>query len=507
MKTYSSWVKAMILLSLATGLTLSKTNAQEQFRLSDYVNPEYRWQKLDVNLGLGGHSDFSKHETEDTITTKNGVGSFFGDFGATYYHTKNSLNYQGYQSFSATGNFGFSRDNSNYEPDEIENKGKKNHQDINFGAYTENRFYFKKKRFLEANLDMYGRLNNYRNQNSSSQEDLPYHYERKAALYSLHFSVPLLAGIGRIEEVQDARLAVYILDDLFKSGDLKRSPDNEEILAFAHFITETKNQRYFDSRLRKIADITAIDSFLTVLDLKARSGASYYTLLNDNWDNAMGPVRKSGSRFSIGVIPGYGIYHLESEDLYRDTISDPVITDQYSDKEWAHNTTANLDLVAGYTWEKPANLYWQHRFSTELIYGLADQNNNSKQYDLDTLTTEYDFRSNYKSIRLDIEYEIGYYPNSRTSINLKVNSSLNQGWTYESVNDEPELEDDSFRIDNGVYLSCYYYISPQLRFILSYNCNYDFYLSEIEQSADVFSDTKSNNFSNSISATIRYSIF
>ena len=56
-------MKAMMLLSLTAGLSLVST-AQEQFHLSDYVNPDYRLRQLDLDLNLGGSNDFSNQKTE-----------------------------------------------------------------------------------------------------------------------------------------------------------------------------------------------------------------------------------------------------------------------------------------------------------------------------------------------------------------------------------------------------------------------------------------------------------
>jgi hypothetical protein len=187
--------------------------------------------------------------------------------------------------------------------------------------------------------------------------------------------------------VQDARLAIYILDDLAKSGDLKRTPTADETLAFSQFITQTKNQRFFDSRIRKIAEITAIDSFLTVLDLKAESNASYYTLLNDNWDNANGPVRRTGGRFSVGFMPGIDLYYNESRTYLRDSLNNPDVIESYTNRSTNQNDSWNMDAIASYAWDKPVNLYWQHTAIPALLIPYI-QTDDSKIYEFDTLYHE-----------------------------------------------------------------------------------------------------------------------
>jgi hypothetical protein len=48
----------------------------------------------------------------------------------------------------------------------------------------------------------------------------------------------LLAGWSRIERVEDASLAVYILDDLNKAGQLAREVSKEDVTELASHISE-----------------------------------------------------------------------------------------------------------------------------------------------------------------------------------------------------------------------------------------------------------------------------
>jgi len=507
MKTYSLWVKAMILLSLATGFAFSGAYSQEQFRLSDYVNPDYRWKKLDFGFSLGGNNGFTKETVENGISEKDLEHTFRTGFSLNYYATNNSLFYQGYQSFLFSGDIDARKEKYTDENADLESSYKSNSQDLTFYGGTVNRFYNRKKQFFEADVFMTGTLRNSNGQYSADFEELPFKYKTTNRDYWLDVSMPLLVGLGRIEEVQDARLAVYILDDLTKSGDLKRALENEEIMAFAHFITETKNQRYFDLRLKKIAEITAIDSFLTVLDLKAKSGASYYTLLNDNWDNAMLPVRMSGGRFSIGLVPGIKWNTDEYASYYRDTLSSPDIIQDYADIDKGNSFDRSLSFKALYSWEKPSSLYWQHSVNSSFIYTLNDYQSDNKIYDQDTLTSESEYWKDIPELLLSLSYRIAYYPNTRTKISLRINSDLEQNWYEATVNDEPQLKSDDLALSNGILLSCYYYISPRLRFTLDLTSNYTYDLNNQEGPVEVFTKEKLHGLSNSINASIRYSIF
>ncbi|NTV83198.1 MAG: hypothetical protein HGA23_02720 [Bacteroidales bacterium] len=509
MKSTKPTLKATFLLISAILFLVSWNSfAQEQFRLSDYKNPDYRWQKLDLGFRLGGNSGFDKHEIENGQHYKNIYSQFNSGLNANYYGTKNSASYQGYQDFGLGTDLLTSRDKF----EDLANDGngtdhKYRSGRIMLSGATINRFYNQKKRFFETDLNLIGEYGHSAGQYSADQEPLPYPYKSNNNNYRISASLPLLVGAGRIEEVQDARLAVYILDDLLASGDLKRAPTAEETMAFSGFITLTKNQRFFDTRIRKIAEITAIDSFLTVLNLKAESDASYYTLLNDNWDNANGPVRSAGGRFSVGLAPELELTLQENEQFWRDTLYDPAVKESYSNWSEDRFNAWGLDFVSGYTWEKPANLYWQHTIDAGLVYSLYQWTFNMKDFEKDSLVLNTETRANSPNARVHLGYNIGYYPNSRTQITMGINTAYNQFWGDEVTNGGDEIDIGRVLVNNSLHLTCYYYISPQVRFMLSLFSNYSYIKQNQDQPESETGDAFNHDFQNSISASLFYSIF
>ena len=322
MKTIRHFTRLFLLSLFFTGLLTNSLQAQTDFNLSDYKNPDYHWRSLDFRFGLNGNNSFQKNAFQNNEVNKDYQNTFYGNLNTRYFSVRNSQTYQGSQTywlnFAANSNYNKSVSDNSIAS---ESSQKYNTQHLALGANSLNRYYNEKKRFFEVDLNFRGELGNSIRKIESGEEIYPYNYKYHINDYQVSASLPLLVGTGRIEEVQNARLAVYILDDLQKAGDLTRIPEKEDVLAFASFITETKNQRYFDSRIRKIADITAIDSFLIVKGLKGQSDASYYTLINDNWDYAAGPSRSSGRRFSIGLVPGLGTLFNEWMFYNRDTLN------------------------------------------------------------------------------------------------------------------------------------------------------------------------------------------
>lgn len=508
MKIIKPALKAILWLSIILFLVSSASKAQEQFRLSDYKNPDYRWQKLDLRFGLGGDNNYNRHEIDNGINHESNISQFSSGIDIDYFATKNSSNYQGYQLISLATDLV----SSWYKYEDLANDGYGNDQknkngNISLNAETVNRFYGKKKKFLETDFNLGSRYYRSVSQYSADQESLPYNDKTTIYRYEISASLPLLVGVGRIEEVQDARLAVYILDDLALSGDLTRTATNEEILAFSEFITKTKNQRYFDARLRKISEITAIDSFLTVTGLKAESDASYYTLINDNWEFSSGPVRRAGGRFSIGLVPQLNMTFEENERFWRDTLNNPAVIETYSDRSNSGMDAWGLDFLTGYTLEKPASLYWQHTIDASLAYSLYHQNVDFKNYEKDSLINKEGSRTNSPNILLDLGYKVGYYPNSRTQIMLGINTSFNQYWGNQVYNDENEVDVGLIFVKNHIHLSCYYYFSPQLRLMLGMNSIYSFTSRDQAQSGEENAEEFIHDFQNSISASLTYSIF
>ena len=508
MKTFQQSIGFFLLSFFFTGLFTNNMQAQTDFKLSDYKNPDYHWRALDFQLGLSGNNSFSKNTSTSDEINKSYYNRFNGDLSADYFSVKNSVHYQGIQNIGF-GFTGYANKNRTLKESTTnsESTQRSRSSNLDLNVYLVNRFYNNKKRFFEVDLNFNGNLAN--SNNKKETDPATYSrvaYQKQGRGYEVSATVPLLIGTGRIEEVQDARLAVYILDDLQKAGDLTRTASKDDILAFAQFITQVKNQRFFDSRIRKIEEITAVDSFLIVRGLKAKSDASYYTLLTDNWDNSAGPIRSAGRRFSFGLEPGYNNFFDETKNYYRDTLNGLV--NETNTKSSYLNNNLKLNVVAHYVCEKPLNLYWQQSTSANLAYSLSKMTGKSKHYENGDLTLDDKEVINNPNLGLDMGYSLAYYPNSRTSISMNVFAKYIRFWEDEKLNDDPKTKYDQDYIIARLSLSCYYYFSPQLRFLLNVGENYGD-TSYVKKYTDGTSDDKikMKNFSSSINASFIYSIF
>lgn len=494
----------------ALAFSRQTANAQEPFKLSDYKNPDYTFRSLDFDFNLS--SSFSSNKTLEkwnnieTDTYRNYY-SISNNLSPAYFALKNSRAYQGRQMASFTVNSHFSRTAADYFMDGIVPSGnvddfKRDYKRVIFPwrIESENRFYDAKQRFVETNLILDGYLANYKTTTDINEAKAN---EDKQMISRIAVSIPLLAGIGRIEAVQDARLAIYILDDLEQSGNLERAADHDDILALATFITQIKNERFFDHRLRKISEITAVDSLLEARGLKAKSGASYYTLLNDNWDYAAGPIRESGKRFSAGAEPYY--QSRKQQNREERAIQNPpaeIITIDLHE-EWL-----GVRFLADFRVENPLSLRWQHSTRVQASYSILRLNGEI----ISTITGNQDvvkkYEDNANGLSAFASHAVGYYPNSRTSIIAQAGLFYNQ---YLLDQFTPLLTNDVFKESLlGANLNVHgnYYFSPQLQFTLSFASNYLF--SDVEkdfQGAGIESTERKKSFQVQFMAGFRYSIF
>ena len=244
-----------------------------------------------------------------------------------------------------------------------------------------------------------------------------------------------------------------------------------------------------------------------VTGLKAESDASYYTLINDDWDFANGPVRSTGGRFSMGVKPSVYLNFKEKENFIRDTLTDPEVIESYSSLYKLRTNAWGLDFVSGYSWEKPVNLYWQHSFSADIAYSLYYKSLDEKNYFADTLSSKTGSKIESPNLSLNIGYKVGYYPNTRTMVTLGIYAAYSQFWGNQITNDENEIDIGNILLENNLQFSCYYYISPQLRLTINIGSHYEFTKQNQQQPEDVTGDEFKHNFRNMLDAGLTYSIF
>ncbi|MBE9469153.1 MAG: hypothetical protein IMY72_12645 [Bacteroidetes bacterium] len=425
-------IKIGLILIMAT-IFFNSYAQLNNFNLSDYKLPDLERRSLETNFNLSGQNDYYKINPYGQ--DKTGENSYYGNIYINYKHYLNSAKLQ------QETNLGLNFSSNFYNRKEDKELVSKS-SNINPQIYLQrnNRKYFNTNYFFETDVFLnyqYGRNYTYSKYSDGSENKENLQTHRMLAY------IPLKIGLGRVEPVQDARQAIYILDELYKANRISSVKSDEKIIEFAEFISKLKNKRFFDSRLKKIAEIEAIDSFLVAKNYLKKSDARYFTTIEDFWDYGNSPMRNSGTRFSFAILPGYYIYN--------NNLEDKIYSSSYK-----YNINALLfDGGIEIKHEKPLNLYWQNSINLNAYAGLIEGNLNNK-----TNSIEKDIR--IPNIQLGFNQSIGFYPNTRTDI------SFRYSFQYVQLFDKADVQNEIIgaggkgaKAETDLLIN--YYISPKFR--------------------------------------------
>lgn len=490
---------SLVLFSVKTSVAQNTT-----FILSDYKNPDYFYQTLDFNFGFNsGLNDYNDSGNENNSYN---VFSLNSQAGALYNRYINSQKAQGDLRISFNAGIGSGTSNAKYAHnayDEIKNKSFNHNERLDISGL--HRFYNQKNNFIEINggLGVFNRANSYSDKSYSSGT-ATISQERKVKDFENSISGAFLIGKGRIEQVQDARLALYLLDDLAKLKRENRPISDEDITDLAQLITRLKYKRFFDDRLRKIAEITAIDSLLQQKEIISAADATYFTSLNDNWEYANNPIRENGYRFYTGLEAKFG-YDYYSE--YREHEIPVELISEIKNK----NKLAEYNMVLGYSYEKPTSRRWQNFANIKGSIGIHQYfKNQFARNDPDPTTETNLYSEATPTVNLSGDCGFGYYPNSRTWLSFRwwLQSSWDKKMEGETKSDKTDLQN-NFNINTGPQLYAYYYLSEKLRLNFSVTGQFNFdnykYTSDIPEGS-VDKETRTIWYQ-SVSAALAYSLF
>ena len=393
----------------------SLCQAQEyaDYKLSDYKLPDIKRSSLDFKL----HSDgsFATHETSDNTVYYDIKGAIDATFNR-YCTTRKFIGDQSARIYFA----GFK---NNSTRDENGENYKQSNLNTEISYVNDSRFYIRPNTwfwFVGGDVS----FTYYQNKAKDTEKELGIFIRPKLGL-----------GWGRIERVQDARQAVYLLDKFSDYGLMKKHLSNEEVNRFAQLISTVKNKRFLDSRLHLIDEITTVDSFLIANDYIRKEGAKYFTTLYDYWLYGDLHQRKSGFEVGLEGMPEYNYYTCSN---FNQKNHEPGIT---------------VSLSAEY--EKPINLRWQHSASLNFMF----------LYMHNTFEADYADKTVYEQSleHLQTTYTLGYNPNSRTYASLGVYNICRFANNHKLL---------KHFFDSGFRGKAYYYFSPQFRLEASAEIGY-----------------------------------
>ncbi|MBK6348111.1 MAG: hypothetical protein IPF68_19655 [Bacteroidales bacterium] len=491
------------LVAMMALISASAANAQTStFSLSDYKNPSYLYQTLDLNFGLDNGLAIRKNSTGIDRTNNNF--SFGFNAGGDYLRNSNSEKKQGDLRISLNSGISSSSSGYKYKPLTDDSKTKNFRYSERLSIDMSERFYNKKKQFFGIDAVLNSSLSGEHQNNTTTADTFNYSTKLNQTDFRSHAAISFFVGMGRIEQVQDAWLAVYLLEDLQKLNKSKRIATNEEVIELARLITSLKYKRFFDNRLRKIAEITAIDSFMQKKNIAATPDATYFTSLNDNWNFANNPVRSNGYRLFTGI---------EADLLYNNVkYKHETLKPENINRETTNNETIpGLFFIAGINHEKPLTLKWQQSANVKGGFGMRQDKFTKDEFEtaiIDTVTKSY--METVPSINFSANYGYGYYPNSRTW--LELDWSLDAGWDKRmagTTRQDKENQQNDLYVFTGPRLRAYYYLSERIRLTLFLNGEFQFENTQYtaEDITDENSKEKTSGWNHSLQASLTYSLF
>lgn len=451
----------------------------DNYQLKDYVNPDYKRQSLDFNFGgrMQNSSTVQDNSSNYSYRTDNKTINLDSELSLNYNRVKNTIRTQNTTDLGFSVGGQYNKDNrlSKYEfsgaQTESEYLSKSGTYNFNLNFLHTGRYYGNNKNFLLFAPS--ARVSYFHLKEKQDDESYQSYNSTKGTL-ATNASLAIGVGKGRIEEVGDARQAVYILQDLQKQDVLKKDLSSDEINELAQLITKVKYKRQFDSRIRLIQEITSIDSlFVEKGYVENDHSVAYFTSLYDNWQFA-NVNRKSGNRFTVSVMPSLYYGNDRSKTVYFNQ-------NDYTVQDTIKRFDYGVALLAMYESEKPINLYWQRRASLG--------------YSIEWVGIDYPQHEDSYRTALTGDYGLAFYPNSRTSIGGYISQSLMYGFKDRWINSTTSLHFDMA-----------YYFSPQFRLNIYYRLGYNYTYSDDKDNDRVY--TYKNKYPNNyLSVSLLYSIF
>ncbi|MDR2839658.1 MAG: hypothetical protein LBV75_00100 [Paludibacter sp.] len=460
-------MKCHYLTIIALLFCLFATNAQNEYRewetvpseyvnfdISKYFTPDIVRNQMAIDFNLNSdyshkNSDYEAYTYRGTSTDYNFVGNIASNF-SRYVNTRKKIT-------DFIINLSWDKNYTSHKYTEISPSNNKDRANIisadNYvlGLKYATKRYFPNLFFLI--YDVSGNVSSGFTQNTTKEQ--AFEKNQKLNKFVFNFTPSLGIGYGRMENVEDARQAVYIANALSKKHILARNLSNEELLELSQQISTIKNKRFLDARLHLTDEISTVDSFFVKKDLLSNAGAAYFTTLYDMWQYGALFSRKAGYEISFITHPRYTYQYLHNIPELEGVVNN------------LNQTILENGLVFNY--EKPVKLNWQH--SVE-VGGFA---NNSK------------YLSAWTS------YSLGYYPNTRTNIQAKV---------WQQIRNQVDKYSDYSNYMAGLNVSVNYYFSPYLKIAGSCNLDYEHYWNKNNGAQNV-----DNNYLNTYTIQLIYSIF
>lgn len=410
------------------------------YDLNKYTNPDFKRKSLDIFFNSAGN-----FERDNQINNNFVKGNAAFQFNAI----KSNRRIQDQTTLGITGIISHSKLNN-------ESYTKTRQDSITIIFDRKAHYYITPKQFIEV----------------SPRANMLYEYDRTKTSQSIEtrsrkkkfrteFELDLGYGIGRLENVTDARQAIYILEDLQSKGVLRKTLTSEQINELARQMAIIKNKRQFDAREKTIEELTFVNNYLIAQNyIDSINTAEYFLSLNDFWGNGDKVMRVVGHRFKLGLAPTYIFQGRTHKNTHINAVDNNEVHQYTQDIDNKWGGTFYID----YTHEKAINMKFQQSFNIGSRNGLYRwKNRKSNEF----------LQHSYAKLTY------GYYANTRTYFELALSEHFYWNHTPKSSLVEHA---NTLSSDTKIDFKGYYFISGQLRIFGSFGMEYSYFReAEINQ--------------------------
>lgn len=415
-----------ILMCLIFQVCLSGQSLVDSFDIATYARPDL--ERLTKQIQPRFNGDFNFRGNNTTITSQ----ELGGNLSVLGRSTKfiNSQEYQIQQMTSYNLGININRNN-------IENEAKTFSISPNYRTDYQKKFFKPDQRFLEIGVDA-AIENNYSDVHGNGQGF--------SSLTSIvQFSLPIYRGKGRIEIINDAWLAVQILNILEEQQLIKRNISSAEVEDFANTIADIKNLRNTDFRLERIAEYERLVGFLVENEMVKEDDYRFFAYLLDAYQFESFTLRRSGKEQKFGFIPGINLENIFSnQDALNRFINISSLALEYRINSY-----------------QPKNLVWQfnktHAFQIDYrtVKFVRGEDFGIPQNSLTSF--QQIFTANWAS-----SWEVQYLPSQRTNYSLIYQIDYGLFASFNDDNNSPL----SGLLRSSLNFTTNFYVSPQFRWTI-----------------------------------------
>jgi len=367
-----------------------------------------------------------------------------------------------------------------------------------------------------SNNGVYKNVSNDQTQQTNDENDDSYSYK-----------LPFALGFGRIENVTDARMTIYLLEELTRNGYLENRLSDAEINRIAMEVNRIKNHRVIDSRERDKYFMTALDSVLSSGGYLKKKDVGFFNTLKDNWIYGSAQNRRQGWSCGFGV-----------ENFFRSSNSDSKSKEIKTINEYEYFTANNQPAdslisfygTTGITGESTSNsekentgysvgpffefceqidlysqwgIYASYKYiedDASYVYSRDRMGRSLSNTNYTNFENRREHRNSYnKTYTGNVRFSYDYFPNSRTSVYTDlgyeysqvsgISNQFSQAETKSVADYQSNRSSSLINFDQDIHtisgdLDLNYYFTDKLNCDFELNCVYRYATDKINNKSD-----------------------